>query len=288
MRKLLDRAGVGTGIGSGLPVALCAALLLVASRGDASTLTLGAEFGPDQFSNAMTSAFSVTEGPDTMNFAEATGDPLAGTVGVTIVDQATFNETLNARALLEEQWQAICLTTCGTTLPPPTVAANLLVHLHGALSPNWNDANNPDTTGGVSEEIDVGADRFIFSIFPGAGAQVFVRACTPGPCVDFAPGSAGPINPDGSITVDFTQTFPVVVGPQFLTKMALSVGWEAGVTSPTFANMLDTATFTITSADPNFSFSSDGRAVPEPAALGSLALGLASFGLARAAARPRP
>jgi len=286
VRKLLERAGVGTGRVSGFQVALCAALLLLGvSRADASTLTLGAQFGNDQFNNAFGSAASVTEGPDANNFAEAKGDPSTGKIGVGVMNDgsaANVNETLNAVAILDEQWQAICGLEC-----PQNIPAGVTIQLHGVLSADWSDATNTDS-GSIFDEVDLGADRFQFTIFQGGGAFVTSRVCLGGhSCVTYAPVSAGTPNPDGSITLDFTQTFGDVLPENFDGLHRLSVGWEAGVTHATSAKLLDTATYTITATDPGVSFSSDGRTVPEPAALGLLALGLMSVGVARPGSRRR-
>jgi hypothetical protein len=215
---------------------------------------------------------------DGANFASATANATAGSVGIgmatTLSDGAAVSAS--AEAGITDEW--VPCPTCIILVNLAPVTFNM--HFEGTLSPAWLAANaisgdHLDFTG----SFHVSGDTLDFAW---NGSQLSGTYCNaiPFTCAPFT--FAFTTLADGSLSFDDNLSFTgTVTAPGFSTQLALSADWDS-THQPSSLAFLHTFGFDIVSSDPNLVWVSDAgqvthvsvSAVPEPGTVPVLSLGL--------------
>ena len=235
-------------------------------------------FAPTQVTSTATAGTS-TSLLDAANFATATADASAGSVGIGLATTLPDGSPVSASAVarITDDWIP-CATTCITTVNLAPVTFNM--HFDGTLGPAWLAANAIS-----GEHVEFTGSFYVAEDtldFAWNGSQLTGTFCngSPTPCAPFA--FASTTLADGSLSFDDNLSFTgALFAPGFSTELTLSAGWDT-TRQPSTLAFLHTFGFDIVSSDPNLVWVSDAgqvshvsvSAVPEPEVLPLVSLGL--------------
>ena len=237
-------------------------------------------FAPTDAAGTATTGTSTSQ-LDVANFASATADASAGSVGIGMATTLPDGSPVSASAVarIVDDW--VPCPTCLITVDLAPVTFNM--HFDGTLSAAWLathaiSGESNDFTGSFA----VSGDTLDFAW---DGTKLAGTFCNGSPTPTCAPFTfASTTLADGSLSFDDDVSFTGTLTPvAFSTELMLSAGWDTSHQPATLA-FLHTFKFNIVSSDPDLVWVSDAgqvtqvsgsvSAVPEPGTAPLVSLGL--------------